>query len=206
MVVQYALPQDFKAYPHGVNLKTFSEVELDPILQMASEWVDNECGHGPGGFAVTVATALPFDGNGKSLMMTPFAVAYQSLVINGSTIPTTNWLGYPSNPIIPFYQIGLVPADQGVASYTVMSYPGAVPVFSRGRQNVVITATWGYSATPPVGIKQATILIAAEFIKGQGSQSFAIGGGSAGQNPTKHSRNDQFIDNILNNYRRIVPL
>ena len=209
--MQYAKASDLKAYPSGANLQSIADPELDVLLTMASEWIDNKCGHGPNAFAASIANGNQstqlFDGNGKQTMFIPYAVSISSITVDGSVLAGTSWVGYPSVTWRPFYRISLVTAlSVYQLAQTALAYPGSQPSFTPGNQNVQITALWGYAANTPFGVKQACIMKAIEWLKEQGSSAFAMRGAGGGMNAGKDLRSGLTAESVLAPFIRREPL
>lgn len=188
--MQYATVQELKAYPTGVDYKSISDEGLDLLLQAASEYIDAECGHGPGAFIASESEERTFDGNGKDLLLLPYAVSVTAVAVDGAAWTTGRWVPYRLYHQGPIYAVAAVRG-----------------LFSRGRQNVAVTGVWGYSSSVPAGIRQATILQAANFIKEKGAQAFRMagnGGASPGYSSGR-TKIDTTINELIRNFRRPIP-
>lgn len=184
---QYATADAFRAYPHGAK---HPDADLDELLQQASAVVDEVCDWGPNAFAASpTATARTFHGNGRAVLPIPPAVSISSVSIDGAAVDSAYWYGVQSRPERPYQGVGLT----------------AGLTFTRDVRNVVVTAVWGFSLYPPVGIEHATIMQAAELIKERGAQAVALPGrtGEAAVNAGR-TRVAQHLDRILMPFRRVV--
>jgi hypothetical protein len=195
---------EFTAFPTGVNVEAAMSAgapssQLDKILQGASQWLDNLCGHGPGGFQATASSAFTFDGNGKPLLFIPFAVSISAVSINNALVPSTNWIGYPEESWLPFHRVMLYSPSGSAAT-------GAQSAFPKGTRNVSITAVWGYSATPDELIKEAVILRAADMIRSRSVRTFSPVAGGALADMSFDRDGTKRATEIATQYMRVVPL
>lgn len=183
----YATAAQFRAYPHGTALK--APADIDQVLLQASAVIDELCGHGPGAFFAEGASARLFDGTGKRELNIPSATAVTAVSVEGSAVPTGSWWEVRSRPDRPAMAILLANVYR----------------FTGGYQNVSVTATWGYSPFPPLGIEHACILQAAEFIKEKGSQTIAQPGRTGPAENAGRTRVAQHIDRLIMPFKRVNP-
>ena len=148
----------------GSGLSNF----VDELIAAATEFIEKFCGDeqfGPRVFAAPdpdTASERVFDGNGGSKLFIGDLREIDSLTIDGiAYAQTTDFLLYPANEY-PKRWIELIQPAGAANSRLVRA---GTFIFPEGQQNVVVSAKWGYSTTPPTTIKIAANKLVAALIK-----------------------------------------
>lgn len=147
------------------------DATLTALILSASQAVDNLCNRPDGFEAVAVASARVYPGRGLSYLNIDECIAVTAVAVKDSVDAATytawaptDWVAFRGDPEEP--EFNRLP-------YTgIMVDPdGDYATFLDGRlgHNTVrtcqVTARWGYAATAPYAIKEATILLVAQWYK-----------------------------------------
>ena len=172
--------------------KTDDDTILLALLTGASLSIDNFC-HRPEGFvSLATAAARLFAGNGKAYLYLPEFTAVTVVEIKDSltdstysTWTATDYVAFGGDFKHPDFQ----PTSRGRPYDGLMVTPdGNFSIFTKGggkEQQIYtcrITANWGFSATVPADIKEATLMTAARWYKRyEGSMADALASGDFGK-------------------------
>jgi len=185
--IVYATADELKAQPGmtGVDNDTL----IDTLLSAASRAVDGYCRRREAGFvAVVSATAKLYDGNNLPYIWTNENIEVtlveikQSVGDSFTSLASTDWIEFRGSPEMPDYsnlpRAGIILLASGDYSYFPdLSRAGyswgfnsrygssRVSTVPRVEPNVRVTAKWGYAATVPSEVKQATITLASRWFK-----------------------------------------
>jgi hypothetical protein len=171
---------------------TADDAILDALLSAASRAIDGYCNRPDGFVALTTATARFYPGSGKSYQWIDECVEVTAVAVKDSasdeenqydawtvgTVGTTTGADvflasgdpeYPEFTRLP-YTLLIIGANGDFSVFPSGEFrtrggfrPASDSV--RGVPSVKVTAKWGYSATIPANVREATILQAARWYK-----------------------------------------
>jgi hypothetical protein len=142
-----------KGYTSRQLIENYLLITVDPsFYAQVNEWIgeiekyiDNKTGRNF--VADTVATAKLYDGDNSQTLLIDDAVSITGIEIDGEALTTDEYYLYPANNT-PKRKIVLTGRR-----------------FTRGKQNIEVTAKWGYSVTVPDDITHAATILVAGIIK-----------------------------------------
>lgn len=180
------------AYATNTELKTRlnktgagQDALLTALIDAASIAVNNYCNRPDGFEAVAVATARTYMGSGKPYQWIDECIAITAVAVKNSLSDTTYtaWAaadyikasGDPKNPNfnrLPYTMLITDPNGDysiftGGGYSNLQGFPPDIDAkdVARGVQTVQVTARWGYSATAPTPIREATLIQAVRLYK-----------------------------------------
>jgi hypothetical protein len=147
-----------------VSWSTTYDALLDQVVEEASREIDLYFGKDAGGFAVEAETARYFTGSGSCDLWVPEMAAAPSEVavsedgdLTSYTVwSATDYMLWPYNAAdlaVPYVKLEIDRING--TKYLWYKYP----------KSVKITASWGYSTTPPSAIKKACMIQAIRSFK-----------------------------------------
>lgn len=172
--------------------------QVDEFIQFVEEYIDRETGRGTfvaelDGSDQMVSEARVFNGSGNRILEIDDAIEVDTVA--EGTDPATDydddeWITVPANKT-PKTRIELLSGH-----------------FPRGRQNITVTAKWGYSETVPMDLKlAATVLVAGIIQTSNGSegdiQSETIGRYSVTYKTGKETSDFETALATIKGYKRI---
>ncbi len=178
--------------------KTTTDVELALLLDAVSDSIDKFCNRSDGFVSDVTESARTYTGSGSTVQWIDECTAVTLVEVKDSPSDTTydswvaaDWIaatGDPENPDFnrtPFHFL-VVSAVGDFELFTSGTFSGRQGFrrmqMGRGVPTVRITGNWGYAATVPGTIKEATIAQAARWYKrGQGAWSNILANREQGQ-------------------------
>jgi hypothetical protein len=160
------------------------EPQVEAWIEAMENQIDKETGRNF--VADAAASERLFDGDGDREIFIDDCVEIEKVEVDGAEV---DYFAYPANET-PKIKIA-------------MEYRR----FTRGRQNVAVTAKWGYSAAVPADIKFAcTVLVAGIINEGANSEG-EVGSITMGRYNVVYRKKEQIDDfnnigNILKKYQR----
>jgi len=222
--ISYATATELRAQIDKTTTRGITDANLQVIVDAAARAIDNLTGRKQDGYeASTTATARIFAGSGKPyLWLQSDAVEITLVAVKESVTSDTytswssgDWIGFSGDPLdpdfnsTPYTAIMVDPTgDESIfisgAYLTRQGFPPSTDT-RRGVPTVQITARWGYAATVPDAIKQATIMQATRWYKRlQSSMADGLGGQDLGR--LVYARPiDPAIENLLIKGRWVIP-
>jgi hypothetical protein len=164
------------------------ESEVEEWIEAMENYINKETGR------VFIADAnvsvRKFDGDGDPYILIDDCVAITKVEIDDEE--NTDYLTYPANSL----PITMLKLDDDK--------------FSRGNQNVEVTAKWGYSVNVPADIKLATVILVAGIIYRSLSQEGEVQSISMGRYSVTYKTEKQWDDfetvkKTLDKYTRFNP-
>lgn len=186
-----------KGYTEKEDVEKYLLLEIDASFDVQiAEWIeameayiDQETGRNF--IADSAASERLYDGDGEDDMFIDDCVSITKVEVDDDEIDTDDYYLYPANSL-PITKIVLDSA-----------------VFAKGRQNVAITAKWGYSAAVPADIKLAcTVLVSGivnEGAKSDGEvKTVSMGRYSVTYKDAKGWQDLETVKATLAKYRRMT--
>jgi hypothetical protein len=178
MATKYATPAELRA--RIGKTATADDDVLEAILEAASRNIDRACNR-PDGFRATVAAARLFTGLGKPYLYIDECIAISLVEVKDAPSDTTytawnttDWIACRGDPRSPDFNslpkdlLMVDPSgDESYFTQGTITTRGGYPTqdVAHGTPTVRVTATWGFSATAPVDIKEAALMQAARWFK-----------------------------------------
>lgn len=186
-LVQLAEVKTWLNIPSGI---TTDDTLLSSLISQMSEWVDNYCGRNL--FSTTYQEIRDGLGGVRIHFRQWPVTAVASLYVDGVSIPAST--GYLTGPPTP----GFIFTDKFLT--LVGGYS-----FGRGKANVVVNFTAGYSIIPNELVWAAKQLIALRYRNRNfvGKTSQNLGGQSSNYFTSDEATPD--VLRVLDSYRRFVP-
>lgn len=156
-------------------------------IEQMSRYIDT---HTQRAFGVTSdnSETRVFDGNGQRDLLVDEFIEIDSVEVDGKDI-TANVLTYPTNRVPKF----LISSDTS---------------FRRGRQNVSVTALWGYSEEVPSDIKFVCSVLVAGIIQNQTKTDGQVSNERIGNYQVTYTDDQKEMKNrmmvILDSYQKIA--
>lgn len=184
-----------KGYTNIKNIENYLLTEIDlGFEEQIEEWIEQaesiiEKETGRVFIADKEASTRKYDGDGDTILFIDDCISIESVKIGDDEIEVYS---YPAN-------------------YTPTTRIVSTSRFTRGKQNIEVTAKWGYSENVPADIKQvATLLVAGSIDKGLNPKgdinTISLGQYSAGFGSEimkeKMKERENLIKSILEKYRR----
>lgn len=222
--ISYATAIELRAEIDKTTTRGITDANLQLILDAAARAIDNFTGRRQDGYeAPAAAVARVFAGSGATYQwlqsdaaqITEVAVKDSATDDDYTAWATTDWIAFSGDPMCPDfnslpYTAVMVDPTGDETLFTGGAYttvPGFRPSVTGGRgvPTVQITARWGYAATVPDAIKQATIMQATRWYKRlQSAMADGLGGPELGR--LVYSKPiDPAINMLLRQGRFIVP-
>jgi len=167
------------------------DAQVEAWIEAMENYIDKETGRNFK--ADTTATEKLYDGDGDRNIFIDDCVEIAKVEIDDTEVEEGDYFAYPANGT-PKTEIA-------------MEYQR----FTRGRQNVAITAKWGYSAAVPEDIKFACTVLVAGIINnaadtGGEVKSITMGEYKVDFKDGKQSNDFESIKNILAKYQRMMEV
>jgi hypothetical protein len=182
-----------KGYTNSTEIESYLLKEIDLSFEGQIEsWIeameaqiDQETGRNF--IADASASARLYDGDGSNEIFIDDCVEVESVTIDGAPITV---LAYPANSL-PYTKIVL-----------------ATGRFTKGRQNVSVTAKWGYSVDVPADIKFACTVLVAGIINNSTTsegevQSMTMGSYQISYKSKKEANDFENVKASLAKYQRM---
>lgn len=162
--------------------------QIDGWIEAMENQIDKETGRNF--IADTAASERLYDGDGDREIFIDDCVEIEKVELDDEEI---DYFAYPANETPKI----IIAREYGK--------------FTRGRQNVAITAKWGYSVAVPADIKFACTVLVAGIINnaadsGGEVKSITMGEYSVAYKDTKQTGDFESIKNILAKYQRMAEL
>lgn len=190
----------------GVDLGKYATL-VEPLLDAASEAINNQCHRKDGFVADAAASARLFVGSGQSVQMIDECVEITAVGVKRSLTDsvytawaTTDWIAFGGSYKRPDFNVlaydeprpytGLMIAVNGdYANFTSgltntgrEGFPPLDTFRAIGQPTVQVAAKWGHAVIVPNAIKQATLIHAARFFKrGQAQWADALANADFGE-------------------------
>lgn len=134
-----------------------------------------------------------YDGDNTDMLLIDDAVSVTTVEVDGAKIDATDLKFEPANAAVRGKPITAIVYDGGV--------------FTKGKQNVTVTAKWGYSTECPKDIQRAATILVAGIVnyayKGEGQvQSMSIGRYQVTYKDEKGWQDFALVDKLLAGYVR----
>lgn len=199
--VSYATAAELRAQIDKTTTRGITDANLQVIIDAASRTIDNLTERELDGYeAGSTPTARVFAGSGKPYQwLQTDAVEITTVAVKESVTSDTytawnsgDWIAFRGDPLdpdfnsTPYTGIMVDPTgDESIfisGSYiTRQGFPPSTDI-PRGVPTVQVTARWGYAATVPDAIKQATIMQATRWYKRlQSAMADGLGGTELGR-------------------------
>lgn len=165
--------------------------QIDSWIEAMENYIDKETGRNF--VADSAASERLYDGDGDREMFIDDCVEIEKLEIGGSEVDEDDYFVYPANE---------TPKTQIAMEYRR---------FTRGRQNVTVTAKWGYSEEVPSDIKFACTVLVAGIINNAADTGGEVKGITMGEYRVEYrdeKQTDDFenVKNILAKYQRMSEI
>ena len=166
------------------NVDVTFESQIDEWIEQMSQYIEQETGRVF--IADAVASEKVYDGDGEKFIIIDDCIDIDKVEVDDVEV---EFLMYPSNKL----PITMVKLDSGV--------------FTKGNQNITITAKWGYSVESPLDIKFICTVLVSGIINQSNSHEGEIGSISMGRYSVSYRDDKQLkdfenIENTLKNYKR----
>jgi len=162
------------------------ESQIEEWIEAMENYIDKETGRNFK--ADAIASERLYDGDGDREIFIDDCVEIEKVELDDEEI---DYFAYPANETPKI----IIAREYGK--------------FTRGRQNVAITAKWGYSVAVPADIKFACTVLVAGIINnaadtGGEVKSMSMGEYSVTYKDAKQTSDFENVKNILANYRRMT--
>lgn len=181
-MTDYATAAEIKARIN--KTQTDDDATIAALATAASRAVDSFCNRPDGFVALSVATARIYPGSGKSWLAIDDCTAITAVAAKTSATDTaytawaaTDYLAFCGDPERPNYNLLPYTAIRTAAGGSYGSF-----LNGGGDPMIQVTAKWGYAASCPPAIKEATITLASRWYKrGESAWSDVLASGELGQ-------------------------
>lgn len=153
-MAQYVTVSDVKSALVDGTIPSSQDGLISTLIERACRLIDAFTKREPDAFQAPTGIRL-YDGSGKQFLLVDDMAALPTQIdIEDESIPLAQFVFEPANTF-PKYKI--IWNDS---------------VFPKGKQNVAVTAKFGYSVTPPAVIQQCAVMQVIRWYK-RGQQAFA---------------------------------
>ena len=190
----YCTIEDVKNYLL-INIEEWFEPQVEKWIGQVSRMIDRQTNRDfqatDPDESGTEPETRKYDGTGKRTLFVDEFVKVASVKVDGQEIAAADYLLYPANKK-PHYSIELAGRS-----------------FSRGRQNVEISAFWGYSVEVPEDIRFAATVLVAGIINNSNQHEGEVSSESWGRYTVTYRSKKELTDfqsakSILKSFRRII--
>jgi antitoxin component HigA of HigAB toxin-antitoxin module len=171
-----------------ININEVFDTQVDLYISEIENVIDNETGRNF--IADSTASERLFDGDNESNLLIDDCIEITKIEVDGEEI--TDYFKYPSKTNYPINEIAL---EDGV--------------FNKGRQNVAVTAKWGFSAEVPKDIRLACTVLVSNilglFLNGDDKvKTLSMGSYSVTYKDLEVITDVKNIKEILRKYQRMI--
>jgi len=180
-----------------ISIATSWQDYFDIFLEYAENYIDSYTGRNF--LADTEASAKVFDGNGEKEMIIGDFVELGSITITNSSGTET---------VLTSDQYYLYPANSTPKTRIVID-EDLTQVFTKGQQNISISAKWGYSTTVPKEIEFAATIILSGIINFAYEHNSEVQSEGIGEYNVTYNRKEDWVKyqraiEILDKYKKIT--